>query len=133
MAEDTAPHAPLTPYLRMNGAAKAIDWYVRALAAEDVIRLPVEGTDRLMHAVVRINGGTVYLSDALAAPAGDGPLGVTIFLGVDDADRWFNRAVEAGATVRVPLADQPWGDRFGEVIDPFGCGWAFASPAARNG
>ena len=125
----------LAPYLMVRGAADAIAWYQRALEAQEVVRMPVEGGDKLMHAELRINGGQLFLSDEFpeyGASLGDGPRGVTIFLRVDDADRWYNRAVEAGATVRMEIADQFWGDRFGEVIDPFGHSWAFASALQKN-
>ena len=120
----------------VRGASDAIDWYKRALDAEEIARMPVEGGDKLMHAEIRVNGGTVYLSDEFpeyGASLGDGPRGVTLFLAVDDADRWYNRAIEAGATVKMAIADQFWGDRFGEVVDPFGHSWAFASPLQKQG
>jgi PhnB protein len=99
------------------------------------MRMPAEGSDKLMHCHLRINGGDVFMSDEFpeyGASLGDGPRGVTMFLAVDDADTWYNRAVEAGATVRMEIADQFWGDRFGEVIDPYGHGWAFGSPLNKN-
>jgi PhnB protein len=125
----------VTPYLMVRGANAAIDWYKRGLAAEDIARMPAEGSDKLMHAEIRVNGGTVYLSDEFpeyGMGLGDGPRGVTMFLAVDDADLWYNRALEAGATVKMELADQFWGDRFGEVVDPFGHGWAFATPIKQS-
>ena len=126
----------VTPYLMVRGASDAIDWYKRALDAEEIARMPVEGGDKLMHAEIRVNGGTVYLSDEFpeyGASLGDGPRGVSRFLAVDAADRWYNRALEAGATVKMAIADQFWGDRFGEVVDPFGHSWAFASPLQKQG
>ena len=135
MAEEMTRQG-VTPYLMVRGAGDAIDWYKRGLDAEEIARMPVEGGDKLMHAEIRVNGGTVYLSDEFpeyGASLGDGPRGVTLFLAVDDADRWYNRAIEAGATVRMEIADQFWGDRFGEVVDPFGHSWAFASPLQQQG
>ena len=125
----------VTPYLMIRGASEAVEWYRRAFGAEEVMRMPAEGTDKLMHCHLRINGGDVFMSDEFpeyGASLGDGPRGVTMFLAVDDADRWYDRAVEAGATVRMELADQFWGDRFGEVVDPYGHGWAFGSPLKQN-
>lgn len=123
-------------YLSVRGASDAIAWYTRALGAQEMMRMAEDGGTRLMHAHVRINDGDVFLSDEFeeyeSSRLGDGPRGVTMFLGVDDADTWYNRAVEAGATVRMPIADQFWGDRFGEVVDPFGHGWAFASPIKNS-
>lgn len=136
MADEMMQRAPVVPYLMVRGASAAIDWYARGLGAEAVVRMPVEGSDKLMHCELRINGGVVYMSDEFpeyGTSLGDGPRGVTVFLAVDDADRWYDRAVEAGATVRVEIADQFWGDRFGEVVDPFGHAWAFASPLKQDG
>jgi PhnB protein len=136
MTEDTMTQRGVTPYLMVRGAGDAIAWYQRALGAEEVVRMPVEGSDKLMHCELRINGGTVFMSDEFpeyGASLGDGPRGVTMFLRVDDADRWYDRALAAGATVRMEIADQFWGDRFGEVVDPFGHGWAFASALQKNG
>lgn len=125
----------LAPYLMVRGASDASAWYQRAFGAEEVMRMPVEGGDKLMHCELRINGGQIFMSDEFpeyGASLGDGPRGVTIFMRVDDPDRWFNRAVEAGATVKMALADQFWGDRYGEVIDPFGHSWAMASALPKN-
>lgn len=126
----------VVPYLTIRGAAEAIEWYKRGLGAEEMMRMPEEGGTRLMHAHLRINDGDVFMSDEFEEYAsshlGDGPRGVTMFLGVDDADRWYDRAVEAGATVRMEIADQFWGDRFGEVVDPYGHGWAFGSPIKKS-
>lgn len=133
--EMNRPRKGVIPYLMVRGASQAIEWYTRALGAEEVMRMPVEGGDKLMHCELRINDGPVYMSDEFpeyGASLGDGPRGVTMFLGVDDADFWYNRAVEAGATVRMEIADQFWGDRFGEVVDPFGHGWAFGSSLQKT-
>jgi PhnB protein len=83
-----------------------------------------------MQASAKINGGWIMLSDdfpemGFAAPA---PGGFTLHLQVDDADAWWARALEAGASVKMPLADQFWGDRYGQLRDPFGHLWSIASP-----
>lgn len=125
----------VTPYLMVRGASEAVEWYKRALGAEEVMRMPAEGSDKLMHCHIRINDGDVFLSDEFpeyGVSLGEGPRGVTMFLAVDDADRWYNRALEAGATVRMEIADQFWGDRFGEIVDPYGHGWAFGSPLKNS-
>ena len=126
----------VVPYLTVRGASDAVEWYKRGLGAEEVMRMPEEGGTRLMHCHLRINNGDVFMSDEFqeyeSSHIGDGPRGVTMFLGVDDADTWYNRAVEAGAKVRMPIADQFWGDRFGEVVDPYGHGWAFGSPIKKS-
>ena len=125
----------VTPYLMVRGASEAAEWYKRAFGAEEVMRMPAEGSDKLMHCHLRINDGDVFMSDEFpeyGVSLGEGPRGVTMFLAVDDADRWYNRALEAGATVRMEIADQFWGDRFGEVVDPYGHGWAFGSPLKNS-
>jgi PhnB protein len=125
----------VVPYLTVRGASQAAEWYKRAFGAEEVMRMPAEGSDKLMHCHLRINGGDVFMSDDFpeyGQALVDAPRGVTMFLGVDDADFWYNRALEAGATVRMPIADQFWGDRFGEVVDPYGHGWSFGSPIKKS-
>jgi PhnB protein len=136
MADENPPTVRgVTPYLTVRGASEAAAWYGRALGAEEVRRVAEEGGTRLMHCHLRINDGNVFMCDEFpefGASVGDGPRAITLFLGVDDADTWFNRAVQAGATVRMPLADQFWGDRYGEVTDPYGYVWSFGSPLKQN-
>lgn len=131
-------YAPLAPYLRVNGAKAAIDFYKQAFGAK--VRMVMEADDkqRLMHADLIINGGELMLSDVFPE-FGPGPTvaptGVTtvsIHLQVDDADKWWARAAEAGAVVVMPLADQFWGDRFGMVKDPFGHVWSIASTIKKK-
>jgi uncharacterized glyoxalase superfamily protein PhnB len=123
--------ASVSPYLICAGAADAIEFYRRAFGAEETVRAP--GPDgRLIHACLRINGATVMLSDEFPAYGMVGPnaLGgspVTIHLMVPDVDAAFARAVEAGATVTMEVADQFWGDRYGSVKDPFGHNWSLAT------
>ena len=91
-------------------------------------RLPGAGGG-IMHACLRINGSTVMLSDefpeyGMAGPTTLGGSPVTIHLMVPDVDAAFARAVEAGATATMPVADQFWGDRYGALRDPFGHSWS---------
>ena len=121
----------LTPYLVCRGAAAAIDFYGRAFGAIELFRLP--GPDgRLMHACVRIGDSQLFLADEMPEHGALGPQAlkgtpVTLHLQVEDADAVFARAVQAGATVSMPLADMFWGDRFGQVTDPFGHHWSVAT------
>ena len=114
------------------GAAEAIDFYVRAFGAEEVMRLP--GSDgKLMHSCVLINGSPVMIVDesidwGLRGPLSLGGSPVTLNLGVPDADAWADRAVAAGATLAMPVSEQFWGDRYGVVVDPFGHQWALVTP-----
>lgn len=121
----------VTPHLVCAGAADAIEFYKRAFGATEMFRLP--GPDgRLMHASVMIGNSMVMLVDEMKemdslGPKARGGTPVSIHLQVEDADAWFARAVAAGASVRMPLADMFWGDRYGMVIDPFGHAWSIAT------
>jgi len=134
---DQGPANGVTPHLTITGnrAAEAITFYEQAFGAEQAMP-PMKGEDgeRIMHAHLHINGGSLMLNDDFpeyrgsAAPDA-GP--VTLHLQVDDADRWFARAVDAGAAVTMPLADQFWGDRYGQVTDPFGQTWSIGAPVKK--
>ncbi len=121
----------LTPHLVCRGAAAAIDFYGRAFGAIEQFRLP--GPDgRLVHACVLIGDSQLFLVDEMPEHGALGPQAlkgspVTIHLQVQDADATFARAVQAGATVTMPLADMFWGDRYGQVVDPFGHHWSVAT------
>ena len=126
------PTTGVTPFLTIGGerGEEALAFYGRAFGAEVVERNVMPDGKRLMQASLKLNGGWVMLSDEFpefghaAAP----PASVVLHLQVDDADRWFARAVEAGCTVTMPIADQFWGDRYGSVTDPFGHGWSLGTP-----
>ena len=126
-----APDSGVTPYLSVVGGKAAVDFYKRAFGAEETFRNTADDGERLLHSRLIINGAWVMLSDHFAEMAGGAafvpPASVTLHLQVDDADAWWNRAVEAGATVRFPLADQFWGDRYGQLVDPFGHSWSIAA------
>ena len=128
-----APVMPrLSPHLVCDGAAAAIDFYKAAFGAEEVMRLPGP-TGKLMHGSVMINGAMVLLVDEMpdydvVGPNRLGGTPVTIHLVVPDVDAAVNRAVKAGATIVMPVADQFWGDRYGVVKDPFGHKWSIATP-----
>ena len=129
---DTPVIPRLSPHLVCDGAAEAIDFYKAALGAEEVMRLPGP-TGKLMHASVMINGAMVLLVDEMPDYGVVGPnrLGgspVTLHLVVADVDAAVDRAVQAGATLTMPVADQFWGDRYGVVRDPFGHKWSIATP-----
>jgi PhnB protein len=123
------PKQTVVPYLRVKGAAKAIEFYTQALGAKEHMRMP--GPDgRLMHAELEIAGGIIYLSDEF--PEMGGPTGVpngavTVHLNVPDCDALWKQAMAAGATATMPLADMFWGDRFGKFKDPFGHEWSVST------
>lgn len=130
------PTTGLTPHItiRDKRAKEAIDFYKAAFGATEMTRMPAQDGERLMHAHLLINGASLMLNDDFpeyrgGADVGSGPpLGVTQHLQVDDADAWFDRAIKAGAAVAMPLQDMFWGDRYGQVSDPFGYRWSIAHP-----
>ncbi|MCC7252426.1 MAG: VOC family protein [Hyphomicrobium sp.] len=121
----------VTPHLVCAGAAKAIDFYKKAFAAEEIMRL--EGPDgSLWHASITIGGSPVMLVDEFPGMGSLGPKAlkgtpVTIHLNVPDVDAFVERAVKAGATVVMPVGDAFWGDRYGQIEDPFGHRWSVAT------
>lgn len=121
----------LSPHLVCAGAAAAIDFYKRAFGAVELIRLP--GKDgKLVHACVEICGSSVMLVDEMPEWGALSPKSlkgtpVTIHLFVADVDAFVKRAVAAGATLKMPVADMFWGDRYGIIVDPFGHNWSIAT------
>ena len=121
----------LTPHLVCRDAAAAIDFYGRAFGAIERFRLPAPN-GKIVHACVQIGDSQLFLVDEMPEHGALGPQAlkgspVTIHLQVQDADAVFARAVQGGATVGMPLADMFWGDRYGQVVDPFGHHWSIAT------
>jgi uncharacterized glyoxalase superfamily protein PhnB len=119
----------VTPYLQVKGGARAIEFYAKAFGAQEVMRMPGPGGS-VAHAEIRIGDSCVYLSDVF--PPCKSPLelkGTPVFLHlyVEDCDAWFARATAAGCKVLMPLVDMFWGDRFGQVADPFGHVWSIST------
>jgi PhnB protein len=120
----------VTPSLFINGAAKAIEFYKKALGAEELMRFPGPG-GAIMHAEIKIGDSIVMLADEMPDQGGRGPKSiggtpVSFFVYREDVDAAWKRAVDAGGKVLVPLADQFWGDRTGCLEDPFGHQWWLA-------
>jgi PhnB protein len=121
----------VTPSLTVRDGAKAIDFYKKAFAAQERMRMP--GPDgRLMHAELQVGDSIVMLADEMAeagckAPASVGAVSSSLYVYVPDVDAAFTRAVEAGAKALMPPADMFWGDRFGTVEDPSGHRWGLAT------
>ena len=112
-------YGTITAVLSIDGAAEAIDFYKKAFGATERGRMP--GPDgKIMHAEIKIGNSVVMLSDVMMPP----PTRANLHLYVEDADAWFKRAVDAGAQVVLPLADQFWGDRYGVVSDKWGNRWS---------
>jgi uncharacterized glyoxalase superfamily protein PhnB len=118
-------------YLTVGGATKAAEFYEQAFGAKEMARHPVDEQGRTMHLHLYINGSSVMLCDAYPEyghPLTE-PQGFTMHLMVDDIDAWFDRAVKAGAEVVLPVQVMFWGDRYGQLRDPFGVTWAMVAPA----
>ena len=121
----------VTPYLVIEGAGQAIDFYKRAFGAEEVTRMA--GPDgNVMHGEIRIGGSMIMLGEACPERGHSGPKAlkgspVSIMLYVDDADAIAARAEKAGAKITQPVADMFWGDRYGTLEDPFGHKWGVAT------
>ena len=122
------PGAGVTPYLTVRGGAEAVDYYQRAFGAQEQFRQLADDGKRLLHSHLKINGGSVMLSDDFSQEGSPPPAGTTLHLQVEDADAWWNRALAAGGEVTMPLADQFWGDRYGQFKDPFGHRWSIGGP-----
>jgi PhnB protein len=132
--QEQGPASGLAPHLTIRGgnAAEAIEFYSRAFGAREIGRHMAEDGKRIMHAHLTVNGASLMLNDDFPEHGGAEtapPAGVTLHLQVDDADTWWDRAIEAGAIVRFPIDDQFWGDRYGQVDDPFGFTWSIGSPS----
>jgi PhnB protein len=119
----------VTPQLTLDDAVQAIEWYKRALGAEEVSRAP--GPDgKILHAELKIGDSRIMLNDAVMGNKGPKMVGgspASLWLYVEDCDALFNKAVSAGAQVRMPMGDQFWGDRCGSVADPHGYMWTIAT------
>jgi uncharacterized glyoxalase superfamily protein PhnB len=121
----------VTPHLICAGAADAIAFYKKAFNAVELLRFPMPD-GRLMHACIRIGDANVMLVDEMPEWGALGPKSlkgspVTIHLFVVDVDAFVARAVDAGATITMPIADAFWGDRYGKIEDPFGHHWSVAT------
>jgi PhnB protein len=126
-----AGFSTITPHLVCEGAADAIEFYKKAFGATDMGRMPGPG-GKLMHATIQIGNALVMLVDDFPDWGSLGPKAlkgspVVLHLYVEDVDAWYQRAVEAGATAKMPPADMFWGDRYGQVTDPFGHTWSIAT------
>ena len=131
------------PHLVLENAADALDFYKKALGADEVVRIAAQDGKRLMHAEILVNGARVFLRDhfpehqrgdggRVSAPKPLGGTSVTIHLEVQNCDEAFNRAMAAGASEIMPPWDALWGERYAQVLDPFGHSWSFAHPLPQK-
>jgi PhnB protein len=121
----------VTPYLVVDDAAKAIEFYKKAFGAEEKFRMPM-GEKRIGHAEIKIGDSFVMLADEFPemghlGPRARGGTTVSLLLYVNDVDSAFKTALDAGAKELRPLDNQFWGDRMGTLTDPFGHQWSLAT------
>lgn len=131
------PHIPagyhaLQPCLIVRGAAQAIEFYKDLFGAVELSRMPQPGSDKIMHAEIRIGDSVVMLGDeseqwGVFAPPKFGGSSTSLMLYVPDVDAVFAKATAAGCQTIFPPADQFWGDRYGKFTDPFGHLWGVAT------
>ena len=122
----------VTPAIVVRDAAKAIDFYKRALGAQELMRMP--GPDgKIMHAELRIGDSVIFISDEnpqmgnVKSPQSLGGCTVSLNVYVPNVDEVFKQAIAAGGKEAMAVADQFWGDRYGNFIDPFGFSWGVAT------
>jgi uncharacterized glyoxalase superfamily protein PhnB len=121
----------VTPHLVIKDCANAIDFYKKALGAQEIYQSKMPD-GKIMHAMIQIGNSVIMLADEFPAMGAVGPntLGgtsTTLHIYTDDADKLFNQAISAGATPIMPIADMFWGDRYGQIKDPYGHIWAIAT------
>jgi PhnB protein len=118
----------VTPMLVVKGASDAIAWYGKVFGAKELSRnLTPDG--KVMHAAIQLGDSTLMLADAFMGPVPDRMVGVTLHIQRADIDALWAKATANGATVEMPLANQFWGDRYGQLRDPFGHSWSLGWPA----
>jgi len=120
------------PYLMVDGALKAAEFYKRAVGAEDAGSHPPDEKGRTMHVHLYVNGSSLMLSDPYpeyGVPL-EKPQAYTMMLALKsgEIDTWWKRAVDAGCEIVMPLDVMFWGDRYGKLRDPFGVTWAMNAP-----
>jgi PhnB protein len=118
----------ITPSLVVRNAAAAIDFYKRALGAEERVRMNGPDGQSIMHAELKIGDSIIFLSEESSyseckSPQTIGGSTTVLNLYVPDVDATFGKAVEAGGKAAMPVSDQFWGDRYGTFVDPFGYTW----------
>ena len=121
----------VTPYLVVDDAARAIEFYKQAFGAEEKFRMPM-GENRIGHAEIKVGDSFVMLADEFPdmghlGPKARGGTTVSLMVYLDDVDSAFQRAIDAGAKELRPVENQFWGDRMGTLTDPFGHQWSLAT------
>ncbi|HEY1587444.1 MAG TPA: VOC family protein [Polyangia bacterium] len=115
----------ITPQLAIDGCDKAIEWFQKAFGAELLSRAPDPSGKKVWHASVRIGNSVIFVNDVFPEMGG-GAQTASLWLYTDNVDQAWKRAVDAGAKTTMPLGDMFWGDRLGQLSDPFGNKWNLA-------
>ncbi|MBO9558460.1 MAG: VOC family protein [Caulobacter sp.] len=135
-AQQSPPKLPpvsggIVPYLSPANATatEAAAFYVEAFGAQELYSIPPDEKGRTMHIHLLINGNSLMLSDFYPEHGypPEKPGAFNLHLQVDDVDAWFDRAVKAGCEVRLPVQLMFWGDRYGQLKDPYGFSWSIAT------
>ncbi len=129
----------LTPHITVNNASAAIDFYAKAFGAKEIARHNAPKSEKIMHAAIEILGSKLFLNDDFPefcggksrTPEAFGGSPVTLHLQVEDAQAVWDKAVAAGAKVTMPLMDQFWGDKYGQLSDPFGHQWSIGQTVSQ--
>jgi PhnB protein len=121
----------VTANLTITKAKEALNFYVKAFGAE--ILMDLSGPDgRLMHGEIKIGDSIIFVHDEcqqmdVLGPQTRGGSTSSLIIYSEDADAMFDKAVKAGCSVKMPMAEQFWGDRYGCVVDPYGHVWSVAT------
>ncbi len=120
-----------TPSLVVSNSKEAIEFYKKAFDAREIYQMPTPD-GKTMHAMIQIGDSFVMMSDEFPQMGARSPISIggtstTIHLYVEDADKTYNQAIDAGAKPTMPMMDAFWGDRYGSLIDPYGHSWGIAT------
>jgi PhnB protein len=122
----------VTPVLIIKGAEQAIEFYKKAFGAKELDRAYIPGSNIILHAEMQIGDSRIMLNDEFPemnckSPQSVGGASTALYVYVKDVEKIFSKALAAGATVTMPVMDAFWGDRTGQLIDPYGHVWSFAT------
>ncbi|MBA4452425.1 MAG: VOC family protein [Nitrosopumilaceae archaeon] len=121
----------VTPSIVVGDAKEAIEFYKKAFDAKEIYKFPTPD-GKILHSMFQIGDSRIMMSDeftsmGIRSPTTVGGTSITLHLYVEDADKIFKQAIDAGAVVTMPIVDAFWGDRYGIVMDPYGHLWAIAT------
>jgi PhnB protein len=116
----------ITPSMICKDAARALEFYKKALGATEIMKMACQDSGKIMHAELKIGDSIFFISDEMPQ-MGCLSTPTSLWLYVNDCDAAYNKAIAAGATAKSPLMDMFWGDRMGQVTDPYGHIWTFAT------